>query len=303
MCRNRNAKNSVIFGGRHAECACYFADAPNVPATLSLKYRLSESNVIRPDEPHGLLLVGHGTADGQGRSEFLKTAELVARQAPNLLVEPSFLESASPTIALGVGRLAERGAADLTVVPLLLFNAGHAKRDIPATVQRAIAATPFTSFRSAQHLGCHPQVQQLSRQRCRQALSSPNAASPAESTLVLVGRGSSDKDATAEMFEFASLCSNPAIFGQTRVAFLAMAEPRLDDVIGEIQELPVRRVVVQPHLLFHGQLLNGLQLRIERAAEWPNRQEWQVTEHLGPSHLLAEAILDRALQALSAEGF
>jgi len=279
--------------------------------------------VSRSNKPHGLLLVGHGTRDRQGRNEFFRTAELVALRAPDALVEPSFLELASPTITQGVKRLADQGAADLTVVPLLLFSAGHAKQDIPAAVQQAIKGTAFTEFVCARHLGCHPSVQELSHRRCQQVLSDLDGASldgtsrdgasldgasldgarPEESLLLLVGRGSKDKDATAEMVRFAELRSVASVFHQTRVAFLALARPSLDELLEEIPALTVQRVVVQPHLLFHGELLTVLQQRIEQLAGRLNDQQWVVTPHLGPSNLLVEAILDRCLQALSGQGF
>ena len=97
-------------------------------------------------ERRGLLLVGHGTRDDQGRSEFMRTAELVAQRAPHLFVEPCYLELARPAIGEGVQRLADRGAIRLTVSPLLLFRAGHAKCDIPFAVRHAIEGTRFAEF-------------------------------------------------------------------------------------------------------------------------------------------------------------
>ncbi|MEE3220587.1 MAG: CbiX/SirB N-terminal domain-containing protein, partial [Planctomycetota bacterium] len=78
----------------------------------------------------GLLLVGHGTRSSRGRDELLTTANAVGSRM-EIVVEPAFLELTEPTIDDAVTRLADRGVRRMTVMPLLLFAAGHAKRDIP----------------------------------------------------------------------------------------------------------------------------------------------------------------------------
>src|SRR5436190_669000 len=88
----------------------------------------------------GLLLVGHGTRDAEGLAEFASLARLVMERLPEFAVEPCFLELAEPDIPTAVHRLMASGIRQLTVAPLLLFAAGHAKRDIPMTVAEAIKA-------------------------------------------------------------------------------------------------------------------------------------------------------------------
>ena len=94
------------------------------------------------ESDRGLLLVGHGTVDPCGSTEFMETAADVARVCGGVPVEPCFLELAEPDIQTGVARLAQRGVKHLTVAPLLLFAAGHAKHDIPRGVAAAVARYP-----------------------------------------------------------------------------------------------------------------------------------------------------------------
>ena len=80
---------------------------------------------------------------------------------------------------------------------------------------------------------------------------------------------------------------------QARIAYLAMAEPRLETALEEIAELRYHRVVVQPHLLFHGELLDTITERVAQiASRWP-QQQWFVAPHLGVGDLLAQAMLER----------
>ena len=54
--------------------------------------------------------------------------------------------------------LVERGAQQVAVVPMLLLAAGHAKRDIPATIQELSAEFPDTSLTLCRHVGEHEAI-------------------------------------------------------------------------------------------------------------------------------------------------
>src|ERR1051325_3043359 len=92
--------------------------------------------------PAGVLLVGHGTRDAAGAEQFLAAARLMAAAMPDRLVEPCFLEIRQPDMADAFDHLADRGAQHVAVMPLLLLAAGHAKRDIPASLARLTKKYP-----------------------------------------------------------------------------------------------------------------------------------------------------------------
>jgi sirohydrochlorin cobaltochelatase len=272
-------------------------------------------------EKHGLLLVGHGTRDATGCEEFLATAQAVAARLPQIVLEPCFLELAEPTIEMAVERLVESQINHLSVMPLLLFAAGHAKDDIPQAVEAAIATQGLTPLLQASHdrgnqlphLGCHAKLLELSAVRFAEAIEQRPEISDYDTTLVMVGRGSRDAQATAEMLRYAQLRHEQAPVARTEVCFVAMAQPSIEQCLNELsasaerliavqpqrvpvqpQRVPVQpqRIVVQPHLLFGGQLLARIeQLVTEMATRYPEK-EWIVTRHLGPHPLLEDAIVD-----------
>jgi len=245
-----------------------------------------------------VLLVGHGTTDAAGIAEIEALTTLVAQALPEVVVEICFLEHALPTIPEGFARLAGRAIERITVVPLLLFAAGHAKRDIPAEVARARTAYPDWEIRLAPHLGCHSALVELSALRFEEVVTDAeaghDAAAAADTMLVLVGRGSYDAEANAEMAAFARLRYERTPVGWFEVCYLSMAEPRVERCFDLISQLPFERVVVQPHLLFRGALFDRLREAVDERARQCGRQAWQTTEHLGPHALLAEAIAERA---------
>src|SRR5215210_3729144 len=93
-----------------------------------------------------LLIVGHGTRDPRGVSEFHELLTLVRERNPLLPVEGGFIELSRPPISECVDRLAEAGALQVAAVPLMLLAAGHAKDDIPATLVRENMSHPEMNF-------------------------------------------------------------------------------------------------------------------------------------------------------------
>jgi sirohydrochlorin ferrochelatase len=135
---------------------------------------------------------------------------------------------------------------------------------------------------------------ELSTQRFHEAVADRSPVDPAETLLIMVGRGSSMPEAIGQMHEFAALRSRTTPVGRVETCFVAMATPTLDATLAWAAETPYRRVVVQPHLLFVGDVLAEITaVFAEHAARQPQR-EWIVTPHLGPSPLVADAILDLA---------
>ena len=226
--------------------------------------------------PRGLLLVGHGTRSAAGTQQFLEVSAALAKMAPGTLVEPAFLELAEPDILTAVRTLHRRGARTIVAVPLLLAAADHVKQDIPAAVKAAASgiSPPDLSLIFAEHLGTHTSVIELSRQRYREANANLSPVSPEVTCHLLVGRGTHDPAAIAEVQQFASLRADRTEAAQCRLAFLAMAQPGLAEELHLLASMPFRRVMVQPHLLFAGDLVSSIEKQVADLAGQPLQQEW-----------------------------
>jgi sirohydrochlorin cobaltochelatase len=272
-----------------------------VPAGLPRTSQIAE---------HGLLLVGHGTRNTKGLGEFRAVAKQVADQAGDCVVEACFLELAEPDIATGVRRLLERGVRRITVAPVLLFAAGHAKRDIPAAVDSAVGGRQKAGGEAmdrgaadengvvVDYLGaleCDARILELSAQRYADALAGRPAVDAAETLLVLVGRGSSDVEAIQVMQRFAQLRAERSGVGRAEVCFVAVAKPKLEEALDRAARSEFQRIVVQPHLLFEGEVLDVIQRQLtaisSAATAGKEKKEWILTEHLGASPLVAGALV------------
>ncbi len=111
------------------------------------------------------------------------------------------------------------GAATWSRVPLVLLAAGHLKNDGPAALTRARSRHPGVAFRMGRDLGIEPVVLDIVEERARAAL-----GDTAEDTaVVLVGRGSSDPDATSDLYKFARLLADNRGLGMVEPAFAGVA--------------------------------------------------------------------------------
>lgn len=246
----------------------------------------------------GVLLVGHGTRDETGLREYWATYDHVVRLLPGVPVEGAFLEIASPDIPAGVDQLVARRCSRIVVSPLLLFAAGHAKRDIPAKVAEVSKRYPDVQFSQVEPLECHERLIELSAQCVRESAVVPNATAAqemalGETTLVMVGRGSLDEEASASMHRYASRVAELVGVADHGVAFLAMAEPRVEPVLERVVARHPAGIIVQPHLLFQGDLLRKLRDKVEEYARRHSGIQWRLGAHLGPRREVAEALLGR----------
>ncbi len=252
----------------------------------------------------GLAVIGHGTANATGAAETAEIAATIGRLLPNVPVELGYLEVIEPSIDIAVERLAARGCREILALPLLLFAAGHAKRDVPAALTAA-ACRRGLAVRQAAPLGLHPEIVTLMRQRYLQTVADLPPAAGGEAVLV-VGRGSSDPTAAAQLWavirkSFATV--RRLATAPVRIGFVAAARPTLDEAIAELSRPQpgrpgIGRVVVQPHLLFRGHVESQIADRLHQARAAHPEVEWLQVPRLGAAAEVARALIDRGIEAV-----
>ena len=222
---------------------------------------------------------------------------------PERLVEGCFLELRPPTIAQAWQRLCDHGATHAHAVPLLLFSAGHAKQDIPTALAECAAERPELTFDFGRPLSRHPCLLERVCQCVQGALASTTTSPAEETALVMVGRGSYDPCAAADMRLLAECVYRAFNEGRERrfasvdTAFYAMAQPALPDVLQQVAgRAGISQVIVHPHLLFAGQLQNAIARQVATAQEQSPHVRFVLGEPLGPDRLVAAAVHGRMLE-------
>ncbi|MEM9585814.1 MAG: sirohydrochlorin chelatase [Planctomycetota bacterium] len=251
----------------------------------------------------GVLLIGHGTRQANGTDQFFQLADQLQHVMGKVPVAACLLEFQEPTIAQAWASLVDQGVTRIWAAPLLLFAAGHAKQDIPTILAECQRDSPEIVCQMARPLSRQRQLIALVLQRIHARLAS--GGSTFESTaLVMVGRGSYDPCAQADMRVLSTVIGSRLRIDQVETAFYAMAEPRLPTVLDSVASSVLARdsdrpqVLVQPHLLFDGRLYRSIQQQIEEAADRHPEVTFVLGDYLGPDRLVAEAIAARVRDAI-----
>jgi len=107
------------------------------------------------------------------------------------------------------------------------------------------------------------------------------------------------------MYGFASTRQQDMGEIRVEVAFLAMARPLLGEMLAEVAAKRYSRVIVQPHFLFEGELVESIGTQVAAMASKHPETEWLVTMPLADragfvtpgTPLLQKVIFDRLLAA------
>jgi sirohydrochlorin cobaltochelatase len=246
-----------------------------------------------------LLLVGHGTVDAAGVAEFVAFTRRLRKQlaVEDVDVDGGFIELSAPTVHEAWTALVDRGHRTMAAVPLVLVAAGHAKGDIPAALEREVRRDPATGFVFGRPLGPHPVLQEILVDR----IAAVTGAAAEETAVLLVGRGSTDPDANAEVCKVARLLQEGRAYAFVEPAFVSLALPDVAGGLARCRALGARRVIVAPYFLFDGVLPRRVGEQAGAfAAEHPDVQV-EVAGHLGDSDALAGLVVERYREALAGD--
>lgn len=251
-----------------------------------------------------LLLIGHGSRSPDGVSQFFELADLLATLRPRLRIGSGLIEFASPDLDSAVDDLVAAGARSIVAVPLVLLGAGHMKDDGPAALARGRARWDEVGFGYGRDLGVHPIVLSAVEERIRQAAAClPAGGGP--TAVVLVGRGSTDPDANADLVKAARLVADhrflvsDAELEEVIPAFVSLARPSVPEALDRATRLGARRIVVVPYFLFTGVLVERIG---QEAAAWAAGHgdvEVATGTEIGPDRRIAELVLERYDEAVS----
>jgi sirohydrochlorin cobaltochelatase len=236
-----------------------------------------------------LLIVGHGSRDPRGAEEFHELVSLVRARAP-MPVEGGFIELSRPPISECVNSLKERGAREISAVPLMLLAAGHAKDDVPATLVREKLTHPDLDFHYGRALGIRPELLELMDER----ISAVVPEEEREGTAVLiVGRGSSDPDANSDLAKMARLFFEGRPYPLVETAFVSLAPPSVTEALERCRRLGAGRVAVFSYFLFTGVLEERIREQSWNFAEDNPEMEVRYAGYFGPDARVAALVMER----------
>ncbi len=137
--------------------------------------------------------------------------------------------------------------------------------------------------------------------------------SPRRVALAMVGRGTSDPEALAHMSRFTELAAEQRSLAWVSTGFFAGGVPSVDELLAQAAALrpsdptdptssisssefstntTCDTVVIQPHLLFEGELMDQLRARVRRWRQESPDREWVLARCLGADEALAGVFIE-----------
>jgi sirohydrochlorin cobaltochelatase len=263
-----------------------------------------------------LLLAAHGTRDPAGVAAFGALAERVSALAARAgtRVAGGFIELSSPPLRDAVAALTEAaraaspgGAARIVAVPLMLSAAAHAKGDIPAALARERARHPGLDWAYARPLGPHPALVDLLAARIAASgtgaapAGSPASANSAAPAVLVVGRGSTDPDANADVVKTSRLLWEGREFPLAETAFVSLARPDVTEGLERCRLLGARRIVVARYFLFPGVLPDRVAQQAGDYARAHPELDIRCADVLGDCDEIAALVYERYQEALAGD--
>ncbi|MEU5210533.1 sirohydrochlorin chelatase [Streptomyces sp. NPDC020742] len=261
--------------------------------------------------PPSLLIAGHGARD-DGAAEALRAlVRMLAARHPDVPVAGGFFGTPGTSLPLAdaVDELAARGAGHLVAIPLLLAPAGPVAEPLPVALERAVQRHPGLGHTCGAALGPHPRLLDALERRLDQALGD-GARTPeyrSRTSVLLVGRGSTDPHANAEVARAARLLWEGRGFANVEIAFVAQAAPDVPAGLDRCRALAAAapgdgrpgRIVVAPYFLFPDGLFERLCMQAEGwAAAHPGIEVYGAPA-IGSEPEVAEVVMARYQQALA----
>ena len=251
-----------------------------------------------------VMLCGHGSRDEAAVAEFKALAEAL-RHRFEWPTAHGFLEFARPVIREGLDRLRDGGAQEILAVPGMLFAAGHVKNDVPS-VLNAWARETGIRVRYGRDLGHDTRMVKAAGDRVREAIAAAAAAGgrveASDTLLLVVGRGSSDPDANANVAKIARLLTEGLGLGWGETAYSGVTFPLVGAALDHVVKLGFHRIVVFPYFLFTGVLVRRIYDAADRAAVLHPGTDIVKAGYLNDHRLVVDTLVTRANEILEGSG-
>lgn len=247
-----------------------------------------------------ILIVGHGSREKSGNDEIIRFAELWRQQRPEWRIEVCFIEFSEVTMSVGLQNAA-KDSKRVLVLPLILNAAGHVKMDIPQAINGARAKFPEVEFLYAPHLTACEQLLSIVKRRLKNAMQALDMPDPTTTGVILLGRGSSDRQANGEMAKMARWLMEETDHELVDIAFTGITYPRLEKATQRHHLLGMTQVVVLPYYLFNGTLVERIVRQVEHLKLQYPTIRFISTAYFGFEAEIVEVLEQRVSDLRSAE--
>ena len=245
--------------------------------------------------PTAIVVIGHGTTDPQGVSQFIELVATLQSRDPLRKYYAGFMELAEPNMDDAIAQAVRDGHTELLCQPALLLTAGHAKNDLPARIREVAAHHPGVNLRYGSPMELSAEIVALCAQQVRDAAPGLDFAA---CTLLVVGRGTSDPDANSNVSKLARMLEEGLGFSESDVCYFSATQPRLAKGLERVASRTDGSIVVFPFILFSGVLHEMLNAELRRVQALIPTARFVRASPFGSASDFADAFLLRIQTAI-----
>ena len=249
----------------------------------------------------GIMICGHGSRSKAAESEFGLLAAGLKKRYPDTPVEYGFLEYSAPNIHMGLDALKETGVQNIIAVPGMLFAATHTKKDIPSVLTTYQQKNPELQIKYGRELGLHPQMVMAFERRILESLgiSHVHDGDLYDTMLVVVGRGTSDTYANAEVAKLTRIVTEDLGFGWSETVYSGVTFPSVGQGLDKMSNLGYNKIVVAPYFLFTGRLIDRIYNYVDLVAKEHTQIQFHKAHYLADQDHVIDTFIERIDEAVS----
>ena len=240
----------------------------------------------------GIFICGHGSRNKLAVNEFKFLVRCIQERFPTVKVEYGFLEFSKPSLADGLEKLKQYSIKKVIAIPAMLFAAGHVKNDIP-TVLTSFAKNNNMEISYGRELGINNLMISAACERVKEVFKNNANITPSESVLVVVGRGSSDPDANANVAKITRMIVEGLGMGWGETVFSGVTFPLVEPGLNHIVKLGYKNIILFPYFLFTGVLVSRIRRQRDNVAIKNPNIAFFDAKYLSSHHHVIDTFVER----------
>jgi precorrin isomerase/cobalamin biosynthesis Co2+ chelatase CbiK len=242
-----------------------------------------------------LLIVDRGSREPEVRQELQEICALAKRKAGYDYADYCFLEVLPPFIEEGIDRCVASGAQAITVMPYFLYPGMKLKDAIEKSSR--IGREKKLKMAIAKPLSYHPSMPLLVAERVTEVKKEKDISAPdGECDVLLIGHGSSDKDAH-DAFVHTAEAIRPR-YRSVHYCFLELDRPNIEEGIAKAVSGRPKALIMVPYFLHKGaHIKRDIVNDVDAALAKAQFKGAHMARHLGVDETLVSLIVERTLEA------
>ncbi len=248
----------------------------------------------------GVIICGHGSRNKLAVKEFADLVQSIRSRLPDIPVEYGYLEFARPILVDALDKLREKGVTRIIAIPAMLFAAGHSKNDIPSVLNKYSLKYGIT-INYGLELGINNLMIMAAADKIKNILGDHDDNT--NSLLVVIGRGSSDPDANANVVKITRLLVEAFGFGWGETLYSGVTFPLVEPGLRKIISLGYKRIILLPYFLFSGVLVSRVKRHIQLISEENPNIKFLTAEYLGNQSYIVDNFIDRINEVVNGKNY